>query len=142
VSDPLTFASMMIEEQFYGDQINPLVRRIVLASAEWAMQTHGWLFHVTSAIRTKSEDDALGGTGIHVAGRAVDVRTRSVPDGIVKALAEWVNGLWIYDPSRPDLKVCYTEPHGTGPHAHFQVHQNTRSRNGGGASTLRASQAT
>lgn len=128
MSDPLTFGSLEMEQQFYGDKLNDLLRRIVLNYAEEALNSWGWLFHVTSVIRTQAEDEALNGSGVHCTGRAVDVRTRNIPPQVVKSLAEKVNKEWVYDPDRPRLVVCYTEPHGTGPHAHFQVHAHTKRR--------------
>ena len=128
MSDPLRFRSLALEDQFYSHRVNARVREIVLAAAEHALVSHGWLFDVTSAIRTAKEDAALGGSGIHVTGRAVDVSARSIPSQLVKAVTDWVNERWVYDPARPRLTVCYSAPHGTGPHLHFQVHERTRLR--------------
>ena len=71
---------------------------------------------------------ALKASGIHCEWRAVDVRTRGRSSAAVEDVARYANEKWVYDPRRPRLRVCFAEPHGTGPHAHFQVHANTRLR--------------
>ena len=128
MADPLRFRSQRLEDEFFGPEVHSVVRMIVLEAAEHALETHGWLFEVTSCLRTAAEDAALGGSGIHVTGRAVDVSARSIPDGLVKSVTDWVNARWQYDPLRARLTCCYSAPHGTGPHLHFQVHERTRSR--------------
>ena len=128
MSDPLRFRSQRLEDEFFGPEVHPVVRMIVLEAAEHALEVHGWLFEVTSCLRTREEDIAAGGHGIHVTGRAVDVGARSIPEGMVKAITGWVNDRWQYDPQRPNLTCCYSAPHGTGPHCHFQVHERTRLR--------------
>ena len=128
MSDPLRFRSMRLEEEFYSPSIQSLVRVVVLEAAQHALDVHGWLFEVTSTIRTPEEDRAAGGHGIHCTGRAVDVGARNIPDDLVHAVTAWVNGRWQYDPQRGNLTVCYSAPHGTGPHLHFQVHERTRQR--------------
>lgn len=128
MSDPITFASLEIENDFYGKSLNSLLRLIVMDAAEWALTRLGWLFHVTSLIRTAAEDRELGGSGVHVEGRGCDVRTKGQPPRHVDALVKYVNNRWVYDPDRPALLVLVTKPHGTGPHGHFQVHPHTRRR--------------
>jgi len=128
MADPLRFRSQRLDDEFFGPEVHPVVRMIVLEAAEHALGTHGWLFEVTSCLRTAEEDAKLGGSGIHVTGRAVDVSARSIPDALVHAVTEWVNARWRYDPQRPRLTCCYSAPHGTGPHLHFQVHERTRTR--------------
>jgi hypothetical protein len=130
VSDPLRFRSQLLEDQFFGPDVHHLVRQIVLDAAEHALEEHGWLFEITSAVRTAVEDALLGGSGIHVTGRAVDVGARSIPEPLISAVTEWVNTRWQYDAQRPRLVVCYSKPHGSGRHLHFQVHERTRPRPG------------
>ena len=60
--------------------------------------------------------------------RAADVGAREFTAEQVAATSSAVNKLWIYDPARPDLLVCFSQPHGTGPHFHLQVHPSTRKR--------------
>lgn len=128
MSDPILFASKALEDQFYGSKLNPLARQIVLGAAEYAFTYHGWLPLVTSVIRTAEEDAALKGSGLHVAGRAVDLRTKNIPVEIVQDVNEYVNGTWVYDQARPNLLVWFDKPHGSGPHAHIQVHAFTKKR--------------
>jgi hypothetical protein len=128
VSDPITFAGADTEDQFYGGKLWPLARQIVLDAAEYAFQRHGWIFVVTSCIRSAEEDAALGGSGLHVAGRAVDLSVRGVTKTALKDVNLYVNGTWEYDPSRPNLLVWFDKKHGTGPHVHVQVSIKTKKR--------------
>ena len=126
--DPITFNSLEMEQDFYSNRVNSLLRRIVLDAAEYAMNRLGWILHGTSCLRTDEEDRALGGSGVHADGRGFDVRTRGVPPKNVEALVKYVNDRWVYDPQRPTMVVLYAKPHGTGPHGNFQVHPHTRRR--------------
>jgi hypothetical protein len=87
-----------------------------------------WRFFVTCIFRTKEEDAVLEGSGIHTAWRGLDVRTRDISRDAVQDLTDHINDQWVYDPRRPTLVVLYSRPHGSGPHAHFQVHPNTTRR--------------
>lgn len=95
----------------------------------------GWRLVLTCVWRSKAEDRKLKGSGIHCAWRAVDWRTRDVPDGLVRDLRRGLDERWVYDPTRIDPEtgqstypLCYIRPHGTGPHFHLQVHPETSRR--------------
>ena len=124
----LTFESPRIEAEWRGHSLDTLARLMVVQAAAFAASTLDWTFHFTCIYRTRDEDMALGGSGVHSAWRAADVRTKDRPPSDVVNLAAHVNGLWAYDLSRPRLLACYTAEHGTGPHAHFQVHPATTPR--------------
>ena len=89
---------------------------------------------VTSIHRTPTEnlwDNAK--SQIHVTGppyRAIDVGVMAFadPQGTATTYGNMINEAFEYDSARPALKVAVTEPHGTGPHIHIQVHANTRRR--------------
>lgn len=88
----------------------------------------GMVMVVTSIWRTSSEDQKLGGSGVHCSSphRAIDL------DGLdqegLDEVAEKVNAKWVYDPARPQKVVAYSKPHGTGRHLHIQVHPATTRR--------------
>ena len=132
MAEPLMFKSIREEGEWESKRLAPLAALIVRAAAAYA-EARGWLFRVTCIYRTPQEDRELEGTGVHVAWRAVDVRTNDVPAADVQAVTDWINARWIYDPSRPNLPVAYSKPHGTGPHLHIQVHQATMLRSLGRA---------
>lgn len=128
---PLTFhdgGDRRVELEWISDQIDQKVKLIVLQAAIFAAATYQWAFHITSIYRSPAEDRALGGSGVHTAWRAVDVRTKDQAPASVSVVAAYVNGLWLYDPMRPHFVVCYTAEHGSGPHAHFQSHPFTTPR--------------
>ena len=122
----LRFASDRQEREWNDRRISARVKEIVTEASEYAEANWGRNFTVTSIFRTQAEDNALNASGIHVDWRAVDVRTRGRSREAIDDVTRHINSKWAYDPTRPRLKVCFSEPHGTGPHAHFQVHPRTR----------------
>jgi len=82
----------------------------------------------TSIYRTPAEDAALSGSGVHTAFRAIDIISHPWRQGIADHAAAATNAEWVYDPKRDDLRCVLSAAHGTGAHAHIQVHPNTRRR--------------
>lgn len=132
---PLTFAGARIEAEWGDKHVHPLLRGIFTEVVEYAFPRWAWIPHVTCIWRSQAEDAALQGSGIHCVWRAIDVRTKDVQPAAVADVVAWTNSRWVYDPARPSMVVCYAKPHGTGPHAHFQVCAMTalRSATGGAA---------
>lgn len=64
-------------------------------------------------------------SGVHRVWRAIDVHADTWYDPFIQKLADWVNARWIYDPLRAYMKVALWEPHGTGPHLHYQVSEHS-----------------
>lgn len=124
----MKFASARIEKEWNDGRLKPILKEIVTDAARYAARKLDWEFFLTSIFRTREEDAALQASGIHIEWRAVDVRIKDQSNAAVENLAAYVNDKWIYDPLRPNLKVCFKEPHGMGAHAHFQVHPNTKLR--------------
>ncbi|MDQ3917702.1 MAG: hypothetical protein M3348_04440 [Acidobacteriota bacterium] len=120
--------SQRVENEWNDARLSSRVRNIVLEAAAYAEQTYGWSFTLSSIYRTPAEDAALSASGIHIYWRAVDVRIKGRPQSQINDVADYINGRYVYDPARPNMKVCFKEPHGTGPHAHYQVHPNTKRR--------------
>lgn len=109
-------------------EASPRAKEIVLEASQYAEANWGWRFTITSIFRSQAEERALNASGIHVDWRAVDVRTRGQSREAIDDVTRHVNAKWAYDPTRPHLKVCFAEPHGSGPHAHYQAHPRTRRR--------------
>lgn len=67
-----------------------------------------------------------GGGGIHdtIPLRAVDISCHAAIVG--RAIKEWINSRWEYDPERREYEVCLY--HGEPVHIHLQCHRNTRRR--------------
>lgn len=93
-----------------------------------AFEVFGWAFLVTCIFRTAQEDAALEGTGVHVVGRGIDIRTMDRPASQVAAITAYANGKFQYDFRRPSKPVAYSAPHGDGPHLHLQTCANTKLR--------------
>lgn len=113
---------------------NPILAD-VLADAILIAARLGWRLVLTCIWRTRAEDRALKGSGVHPAWRAVDFRTRDVRPALVADLKRGLDERWVYDPMRIDpvtgestYPLCYVKPHGTGPHFHLQVHPETVKR--------------
>jgi hypothetical protein len=128
----MKFVSARIEKEWNDSRLKPILKEIVTDAAQHAAKKWNWEFFLTSIFRTQAEDDALNASGIHVEWRAVDVRTKGQTNEAIDNLAAYVNEKWSYDPSRPNMKVCFKEPHGASAHAHFQVHSNTKLRKSAG----------
>ena len=122
----MKFVSHRIEAEWNNPQLNARLKIIVAEASAYALERWKWEFTITSIYRSPEEDAALKASGVHSHWRAVDVRTRGRSQKAIDDVAAYANTRWIYDPKRPSLKVCFTEPHGTGPHAHFQAHDNTK----------------
>jgi hypothetical protein len=122
----LKFASERQKREWNDTRLSKKVKEIVTEASQYAEEKWGWNFTITSIFRTAAEDAALNASGIHVSWRAVDVRTRGQSQATVDDVTKHINGRWAYDPSRPHMKVCFAEPHGTGPHGHYQVHPRTK----------------
>lgn len=87
---------------------------------------------ITCIWRSEEENEAAGAVSkIHVVGppyRAIDLRITNLGvDYQVPAeeIADTINAIWTYDPTRLTKQVLYAKPHGTGPHIHCQVHPKT-----------------
>jgi len=122
----LKFVSERQEREWNDPKLSKRVKEIVTEAAEYAEENWGWNFTITSIHRTPAEDAALHASGIHVDWRAVDVRTKGQKQKVIDDVTNYINSRWSYDAARPNLKVCFAEPHGTGPHGHYQVHPKTR----------------
>lgn len=121
-------SAQRLEKEWNSPKLAPMVRKIVEDAAEFAKAQFNWEFTITSIFRTKAEDAALHASGIHVEFRAVDIRTKNQDPAAVNKVADHINKKYIYDTKRPNMKVCFKEPHGNGVHAHYQVHPNTKKR--------------
>lgn len=122
----LKFVSARQEREWNDPKLARRVKEIVTEAANYAEEKWGWNFTITSIHRTPAEDAALRASGIHVDWRAVDVRTRGQRQEVIDDVTRHINSKWAYDPSRPHMKVCFAEPHGSGPHGHYQVHPRTK----------------
>ena len=121
----MKFVSARVEAEWQNRKLDARLRDIVIDVATYAKKRWRWEFTLTSIYRTPEEDAALEASGIHCEWRAVDVRTRGRRAEAVEDVARYTNAKWVYDPKRPRLKVCFKEPHGSAPHAHFQIHPRT-----------------
>lgn len=124
----MQFVSARQQQEWNDSSLSARVKEIVNDAAVYAQQHWNWEFTITSIYRTPAEDAALHGHGIHPGWRAVDVRNKDQSEAANDDVTRYINERWIYDPARPQFKVCFSEPHGTGKHAHYQVHPNTKRR--------------
>ena len=122
----INFVSKRVEREWNDARLEKLLRDIVIEAAAYAEEKYGWNFTLTSIYRTRAEDAALNASGIHVYWRAVDVRIKGRPQSQIDAVANYINNRYVYNPASSARKVCFKEAHGTGPHAHFQVHPTTK----------------
>jgi hypothetical protein len=121
----MLFETPRIEVEWNSDSLFPMTRVIVHDAQAYALARWNWTFFLTCIWRSITEDTQLEGSGIHSAWRAVDVRDRDQAADAIADVTKYLNGKYVYDPGRPRLVVCYSKPHGSGPHLHLQAHQRT-----------------
>lgn len=126
--EPITFASARTLQEWESGKVAGMTRVITIDGAVFAADVLGWIVIVTSIWRSVEEDRALGGTGVHVMWRAIDLRSKDRSQVDVNRLVAYLNGRYIYDVHRPAKPVAYGDPHGNGPHVHVQSHPNTTRR--------------
>jgi len=125
----MIFPTGRLEREWNSGSLQPLLRVIVKDASEYAADFLDWNFRFTSIYRTPEENrKAEAKTAIHTLWRAIDIGAIEVDRSTIQAITDYVNNRWIYDPERPNLPVCYSAPHGSGPHCHYQVHKNTQRR--------------
>lgn len=102
----------------------------VMHDLDLIAERFGWKrLVVTSIYRTLEENRAAKAKSIvHCVTphRAADIRVWGMSAKLLQQVVTELNARWQYDPTRPRYPVAYSEPHGTGPHLHVQVHPNTR----------------
>lgn len=116
------FETPRIETEWQSGELFPMTTRILEDAQAYALARFDWIFLLTCIWRSVTEDMVLEGSGIHPAWRAVDVRDKDQPAAAVADVTAYLNGKYVYDSTRPRLVVCYSKPHGTGPHLHIQTH--------------------
>ena len=78
---------------------------------------------ITSIFRDIVEGRKLS---VHNFWRGIDIRSRNFTKPQIDAILDYVNKRWVYDPSRPILKVIqYHCVAGSAWHFHVQVHKKT-----------------
>ena len=127
-SNLIEFASEKQKAEWCSGNVDPKLARIFLEAAVFARSKGYPMLRVTSIYRDANEDVRLGGSGIHVTWRAIDIGAPGWNDNASATVAAEVNRRWVYDRKRPNLKVALYDEHGTGPHIHFQVHVQTEER--------------
>lgn len=65
-----------------------------------------------------------GDPGVHGQCRALDIRSWIY--GNPQAVVDKINSEWVYDSSRPEMKVAILHDVGSGMHIHLQAHDATK----------------
>ncbi len=112
----LNFQNENLKSEFKDIRLNELLRFIVFGAAAYCEFRYREPLWVTSVNRPEP--------GIHGLWRAVDCDNDYLQIWQKKDIAEYINGLWIYDPYRMKYQVClhHTVEGRGGDHFHFQVH--------------------
>lgn len=124
----MKFKTTKQQMEYDTQVIWPLLKEILRDAEEFAIDNGCGDLTITSIFRTPEEDAELHGSGIHCIFRAADVRIPCWDDPKSLTLARYINAKYVYDSSRPTLLVAFMEPHGDGPHCHFQVSSFTKLR--------------
>ena len=108
------------------DDINPLLKTIMEDADDFSQKKYGIELTITATVSTIQEDKQLGRvSSTHRDRRAVDVRTRDLPDSLVAELCAYLRKKYAkygaVSGNAPQLVVY--RPHGTGPHLHIQLNR-------------------
>jgi hypothetical protein len=106
------------------------LREVFNSMLDSAWPEHADVF-ITSIYRSKEEDAAVGGQGIHhsIPHRACDIRIHPLLNGEKVTVVTRLNNQFAYDPKRPKLSVALIHDAGSGVHLHLQVSDFTTGRN-------------
>lgn len=91
-----------------------------------------FIFHHTPVVTSLFREPVEGESGVHgtVPLRAVDLSVSGLTEAQVSQFEADCNKAWIYDPERPEMRVCIRHDVGRGDHFHLQVHDRTVRRVG------------
>jgi len=133
---PIRFKTQHLAEQF--ELIRPSLRGILLDAAFFVSRKFGYdaVLTITDLIRTQAEQDSIylnhpdptirqkykekPWSSVHQYGRGGDVRVEYT-NGEIKEILDYVNGHYVYDPSRPAKPTAIVHDAGNGKHIHMQV---------------------
>lgn len=125
----MNFKTPKQEAEYNGMAIWPILKEVLRVAEDYNSTLCSNPLVITSILRTFEEDLQLKGSGIHVLGRAADIRASCWTDPIITKVANYINALYVYDSARPSLKVALFTEHGNGSHLHVQCHARTKLRN-------------
>ncbi len=114
----INFKTLKLQQQWNSGELNPMLTLIILAMTTMMAMKYNVILVITSLFRQ-------GDKGVHGYWRGADVRTVNLKTSEVQAIVDWVNGLLIYDPDRPKMKIAIEHDVGRGNHIHLQVYPNT-----------------
>ena len=119
----IRYIDQEMNNMFNSSLLHPQVFMLSLLASACSMHRFGKNLWVTSVFRQ-------GDKGVHGHWRGVDLDNDEITIDNKILLADHLNKLFIYDPNRPELKVClYHKVEGRGgDHFHLQVHPNTQLR--------------
>jgi hypothetical protein len=130
VTENIDFRDERVQAEWESGRLNPLLRTVFTEAAEF-YSSLGRTPCITCIWRSAEEEEQLlvqtgqHPSGVHRVWRGIDMHADSWIDPYAVKTAEYINSRWTYDPLRRSYKVALFEPHGTGPHLHFQVSEFT-----------------
>lgn len=106
------------------DMFGKIDSKLMLVFAEaydWLRNEGVSSITVTSIIRPQTTD-----SGVHAAGRGIDVSIQGIPRSLLLPLQEYINNTFPYDHERPLMQTCVLHVGGgyakdQAEHLHFQV---------------------
>jgi len=120
----MKFKTDEVKDRFY--LMHPKAVQIATEMDEYAQMKYRIELTITSTVSTKEEDIALGRVSTtHRDGRAWDIRTIGLPDGLIAELCaafrKKYGKLGAVSQGQPNLIVY--RPHGTAAHLHCQLNR-------------------
>ena len=97
---------------------------------EWSLNTYGIEITITETWTTHAEDMKLNRqSDTHRTGRAIDVRTKDIPDWFQPKFIEYFNALYqksLGAQTKEGPVLIVDKKHGNGPHWHIQVRRGVK----------------
>ena len=114
-------------------KLHEVLRSVLVWVYEYLSKSKTDCLIISSVFRHEADEKAKGRSGIHGLHRAIDIIPTSKPGGGTvdwvecARLATLINAIWYYGDGGKH-HVAFADPHGTGPHIHLQVRNETHKR--------------
>ena len=126
----MKFKNDRLRKEWESDDLNVDLRRMVLCIEQMLLSKYRYEPTITSIFRTQEEQDNYYGDredyqkkpwqSVHQFWRGVDLRNRDMSKEMIDDIV-FLNGIFIYDETRPHKRCIISHDIGKGDHIHCQT---------------------
>jgi hypothetical protein len=124
----MKFKSKKVEERLVN--CTHTIQKLAKEMYEWSLNTYGVEITITETWTTAYEDHKLNRVSdTHRTGRAIDIRTKDIPDWFKPKFIEYFNSLYqksLGAQTKEGPVLIVDKKHGSGPHWHIQVRRGVK----------------